>query len=62
MKVHKLIMKLLLRMEYTVGYRRVARLMRSEDLSVAVKRARQTTKSVGDMHPWVNRVENLDLY
>ena len=36
----------LLRMGYTVGRRRVARLMKSANLLVSVKRSCQTTKSV----------------
>ena len=48
-------------MRYTVGYRRVARLMKSANLSVSVKRACQTTRSVNAERPWVNRLENLDI-
>ena len=48
-------------MGYTVGYRRVARLMKSANLSVSVKRACQTTRSVNAERPWVNRLENLDI-
>ena len=52
---------MLVRMGYTVGYRRVARLMKADNLSVAVKRGCQTTQSVDDVGQWVNRVENLDI-
>ncbi len=42
----------LLRMGYTVGYRRVARLMKSAHLLVFVKRSCQTTKSVDGKGQW----------
>ena len=42
---YRRITQLLLRMGYSVGYRRVARLMREENLLVAVKRTCQTTQS-----------------
>ena len=48
-------------MGYTVGYKRVARLMRSANLSVAVKRVCQTTKSIDGVRPWVNRLENVEV-
>ena len=51
----------LLRMGYTVGYRRVARLMTSANLLVSVKRSCQTTKSVDGKYQWVNRLDNLDI-
>ena len=52
----------LLRMGHTVGHRRVARLMKSANLLVSVKRSCQTTKSVdGECH-WINRLDNLDIY
>ena len=38
----------LLRMGYTVGYRRIARLMKSANLMVSFERSCQTTKSVDD--------------
>ena len=54
--------KLLVRRGYAVVYRRVARLMKSENLSVvSVKRVCQTTKSADGVGPWVNRVENLEV-
>jgi transposase InsO family protein len=51
----------LLRMGYTVGYRRVARLMKSAHLLVSVKRSCQTTKSVDGKCQWINRLKNLDI-
>ena len=58
---YRRITQLLMRMGYTVGSRRVARLMKADNLSVAVKRACQTTQSVDGVGQWVNRVENLDI-
>ena len=52
---------MLLRMGYTVGYRRVARLMKADNLLVTVKRACQTTQSLCSFGQWVNRLENLDI-
>ena len=47
---------------YTVGYRRVARLMKEKNLLVSVKRvSSQTTRSLEGAYPWVNRVEALDI-
>ena len=51
----------LLRPGYTVGYRRVARLMKSANLLVSVKRSCQTTKSVEGKCQWGNRLTNLDI-
>ena len=51
----------LLRMGYSVRYRRVARLMKAENLSAAVKRTCQTTKSFDGCGQWGNRLENLDI-
>ncbi len=48
-------------MGYTVGYRRVARLMKSANLLVNVKRSCQTTKSVDDKWQWDNQLDNLDI-
>ena len=48
-------------MGYTVGYRRVARLMKSANLSVCVKRVCQTTTSIDGLRPWVNRLETLEV-
>ena len=59
---YRRITALLLRLGYPVGYRRVARLMKSANLSVAVKRVCcQTTNSIDDVRPWVNRVQTLDI-
>ena len=41
---YRRITKVLVRMGYRVGYRRVARLMKTANLSVCVKRICQTTK------------------
>ena len=51
----------LTRIGYTVGYRRVARLMKSANLLVPGKRSCQTTKSVDGKCQWVNRLDNLDI-
>ena len=53
--------QLLLRQGYTVGTRRVARLMKEKNLLVSLKRACQTTKSLQGEKPWSNRLENLDV-
>ena len=58
---YRRIRHLLLRLGYTVGYRRVARLMKADNLSVAVKRTCQTTRSLEGPQPWVNRLETLDI-
>ena len=58
---YRRITKLLLRMGYTVGYRRVARLMKAANLSVSVKRICQTTTSIEGIHPWVNRLKDLEV-
>ena len=58
---YRRITQMLLRMGYSVGSRRVARLMKAENLSVAVNRACQTTQSVDGVGQWVNRVANLDI-
>ena len=58
---YRRITQLLLRMGYTVGSGRVARLMKADNLSVAVKRACQTTESVAGLGQWVNRLDNLDI-
>ena len=53
---------MLVRMGYTVGYRRVARLMKAANLSICVKRIScQTTRSLNAERQWVNRLENLDI-
>ena len=48
-------------MGYTVGIRRVARLMKNRNLLVTVKRARQTTKSLQGEKPWCNHLETLEV-
>ena len=58
---YRRITKLLVRMGYDVGYRRVARLMKAANLSVSVKRICQTTHSIEGMHPWVNRLKDLEV-
>ena len=58
---YRRITQLLLRMGYTVGTRRVARLMKNSNLLVPVKRACQTTKSLQGEKPWRNRLENLQV-
>ena len=58
---YRRIIKLLVRMGYTLGYRRVARLMKAANLSVSVKRICQTTTSIEDMLPWVNRLKDLEV-
>ena len=58
---YRRITELLQRQGYTVGTRRVARLMKKSNLLVSVKRACQTTRSLqGDRH-WDNRLENLEI-
>ena len=59
---YRRITQLLVRMGYPVGYRRVARLMKVANLSVSVKRICQTTKSLQQVRPWSNRLENLQVY
>ena len=58
---YRRITQLLVRMGYAVGYRRVGRLMKADNLSVAVKRACQTTESFDGCGQWVNRLSNLDI-
>ena len=58
---YRRITQLLKRRGYTVGTTRVARLMKEHNLSVAIKRACQTTQSVAGLGQWGNRVENLDI-
>ena len=52
---YRRITQLLQRQGYTVGTRRVARLMKENHLLVTVKRACQTTKSLQGDQPWINR-------
>ena len=58
---YRRITALLVSKGYTIGQRRVARLMKDANLSVAVKRACKTTNSVEGLRPWVNRLENLQV-
>ena len=58
---YRRITQLLKRLGYAVGSTRVGRLMKEQNLSVAIKRACQTTQSVAGLGQWVNRVENLDI-
>ena len=58
---YRRITELLLRQGYTVGTRRVARLMKKSNLLVAVKRACQTTKSLQGDKPWTNQLETLEV-
>ncbi len=58
---YRRIRQLLVRQGYTVGTRRVARLMRENHLLVSVKRACRTTKSLQGEKPWSNRLETLEV-
>ena len=58
---YRRIRELLLRQGYTVGTRRVARLMKEKNLLVPIKRACQTTKSLQGDKPWTNRLETLEV-
>ena len=58
---YRRIRQLLLGRGYTVGTRRVARLMKNSNLLVPVKRACQTTQSSQDAKPWDNRLETLEI-
>ena len=59
---YRRITQLLQRQGHTVGYKRVARLMKDANLSVAVKRLGfQTTTCVEGVHPYVNRLETLEI-
>ena len=58
---YRRITQLLVRQGYTVGTRRVARLMKDNNLLVSVKRAGQTTKSLQGDKPWSNLIENLEV-
>ena len=54
--------KLLVETEgHTVGYKRVSRLMKEENLSVSVKRACQTTHSADGPQPWRNCLKDLEV-
>ena len=58
---YRRITQLLVRQGYTVGTRRVARLMKESNLLVSVKRACQTTKSLQGDKPWRNLLENVEV-
>ncbi|MDE0084335.1 MAG: IS3 family transposase [Candidatus Poribacteria bacterium] len=58
---YRRITKLLATEGHTVGYKRVARLMKEDNLSVSVKRVCQTTNSLEGSHPWVNRLQTLEI-
>ena len=58
---YRRIRQLLQRMGYAVGSKRVARVMKAANLSVAVKRVCQTSTSLDQPQPWVNRVETLEV-
>ena len=58
---YRRIRQLLVRQGYTVGTRRVARLMKENHLLVSVKRACRTTKSLQGDKPWRNRLETLEV-
>ena len=58
---YRRITELLVRQGYSVGTRRVARLMREKHLWVSVKRACQTTKSLQGEKPWTNLIETLEV-
>ncbi len=58
---YRRITELLLRMGYTVGYQRVARVMKSANLLVSIKRSCQTTKSLDCKCQWGNQLDNLDI-
>ncbi len=58
---YRRIRQLLVRQGYTVGTRRVARLMKENHLLVSVKRACRTTRSLQDEKPWRNLLETLEV-
>ena len=59
---YRRITKLLVRMGYPVRYRRVARLMKEDNLSIAVKRVScRTTQSLECRHQWSNQIDHLDI-
>ena len=58
---YRRITQLLLRQGHIVGPRRVARLMKENNLWVAIKRAGQTTQSLQGQKPWSNLLENLEI-
>ena len=59
---YRRITKLLVRMGYTVGCKRVVScLMKAANLLVSVKRVCQTTTSVDSVRPWGNRLKALEV-
>ena len=58
---YRRITQLLVRQGYSVGTRRVARLMKDNDLLVSVKRACRTTRSLQGNKPWSNLLETLEI-
>ena len=58
---YRRITQLLLRQGYTVGTRRVARLIKESHLLVCVKRACRTTQSLQRIGPWSNCLEILEV-
>ena len=58
---YRRITQLLVRQGYTVGTRRVARLMRDNNLLVSVERACRTTRSLQGDKPWSNLLEDLEI-
>ncbi len=58
---YRRITQLLQRQGYTVGTRRVARLMKANNLLVSIKRACQTTRSLQGDKPWDNLLDNLQV-
>ena len=58
---YRRITHLLVKAGYRVGYWRVARLMKAENLSVAIKRVCQTTHSTDGLRPWINHLKTLEI-
>ena len=58
---YRRIRQLLVRQGYSVGTRRVARLMKENNLLVSVKCACRTTQSLQGDKPWRNLLETLDV-
>ena len=58
---YRRITQLLVRQGYTVGTRRVARLMKEHHLLVSVKGACRTTRSLQGDKPWHNLLKTLDI-
>ena len=58
---YRRITKLLAAEGHPIGEKRVSRLMKAANLSVAVKGACQTTHSAESRQPWQNRLKTLDI-